>query len=153
MKLSFVSSTALATSLRQTISQTQTRLITASTEATTGTYADLGESLGSGTATSIDLRTAIDQAASLKANNSVTSVRLDASQTTLSSLQDVADSLVSNLTALQGSQDATSLTIAQQSASGTISQLISSANTMVNGEYIFAGSMSTWPRFRTRARL
>lgn len=140
MKLSFVSSTALATSLRQTINQSQTRLITASTEATTGTYADLGASLGSGAATSINLRTAIDQAASLKANNSVVSVRLDASQSALSSLQDVADSLVSNLTALQGSQDSTSLTVAQQSASDTISQLISSANTMVNGEYLFAGT-------------
>lgn len=140
MKLSFVSSTALATSLRQTINQSQTRLITASTEATTGTYADLGVSLGAGTATSINLSSALDQAGSLKSSNSVVSLRLDASQSALSNLQSVADSLVSSLTALQGSQDATSLAVAQQSASDTISQLISSANTMVNGEYLFAGT-------------
>ncbi|MEZ2126650.1 MULTISPECIES: flagellar hook-associated family protein [unclassified Sinorhizobium] len=139
MKSSFISSSAMQNTLRLTISQSQTLLTKASTEATTGTYADLGLSLGSGAATSVNLTAAIAQTSSLTNSNAVVALRLEASQTGLSSLQDAADSLVSNLTALQGNEDSSAEAVAQQSAADTVSQLLSVANTMVNGEYIFGG--------------
>ncbi|TAV84893.1 flagellar hook-associated family protein [Rhizobium leguminosarum] len=140
MKASFVSSSAMQNVLRLTISQSQNRLQQASTEATTGTYADIGVSLGVGAAKSINLTSAIAQAASFKTSNAVVELRMDASQTALSSLKDAGDSLVSNLTALQASQDTTSIAVALQTASATISQLVSTANTSVNGEFLFGGT-------------
>ncbi|ACI58706.1 flagellar hook-associated 3 family protein (plasmid) [Rhizobium leguminosarum bv. trifolii WSM2304] len=140
MKASFVSSSAMQNVLRLTISQSQTKLQQASTEATTGTYADIGVSLGAGTAKTISLTSAIDQAASFQTSNAVVELRMDASQTALSSLKDAGDSLVSNLTALQASQDTTSIAVALQTAGSTISQLISTANTSVNGEFLFGGT-------------
>ncbi|MGO7954645.1 flagellar biosynthesis protein FlgL, partial [Rhizobium ruizarguesonis] len=52
----------------------------------------------------------------------------------------LGDSLVSNLTALQASQDTTSIAVALQTAGDTISQLVSTANTSVNGEFLFGGT-------------
>jgi hypothetical protein len=65
---------------------------------------------------------------------------MDASQTALASMQDAGDSLVSNLTALQASQDSTSIAVALQAATDTLSQLISTSNTAVNGEFLFGGT-------------
>lgn len=140
MKTSFVSSAAMQNSLRLTISQSQKQLITASTEATTGTYADIGISLGSGAAKSVNFTSTIAQIGSLKTSNSVVALRMEASQAALSNLQSAGDALVSNFTALQASQDSTSVTVALQSAQDALSQLVSTANTSVNGEYILAGT-------------
>lgn len=139
MKASFVSSSSMQTSLRLTISQTQTKLTQASLEATTGTYSDIGASLGSGASKSVDLTSAISQADAFKSSNSVVSLRMEASQAALSSIQDAGDTLVSNLTALQSGQDSTSVAVALQAATDTMSQLISTANGAVNGEYLFGG--------------
>jgi flagellar hook-associated protein 3 FlgL len=140
MKASFVSSSAMQSSLRQTISQSQNKLLQASTEAATGVYSDIGVSLGSGAAKSVTLASAISLTDALKASNSIVGLRMDASQTALSSLKDAGDTLVSNLTALQAGQDSTSVAVALQSAGDALSQLISTANTSVNGEFVFAGT-------------
>jgi len=140
MKASFVSSSAMQNVLKLTISQSQSKLQSASTEATTGTYSDIGTALGAGAAKSLNFTSAINQAASFQTSNSVVALRMDASQTALSNLKDAGDSLVSNLTALQASQDTTSIAVALQTASSTVSQLISTANTAVNGEFLFGGT-------------
>ncbi|SCW89051.1 flagellar hook-associated protein 3 FlgL [Rhizobium mongolense subsp. loessense] len=140
MKSSFVSSSAMQSMMRLTISQSQARLVTASTEATTGVYADIGVSLGSGAAKSVSFSSAIAQTEAFQTSNSIISLRMDASQAALSSIQDAGDALVSNLTALQASQDSTSVAVALQSANDTLSQLVSTANTSVNGEFVFAGT-------------
>lgn len=140
MKASFVSSSAMQSTLRLTISQSQTKLLQASTEAATGVYSDIGVSLGSGAAKSVNLTNAISLTDALTASNSIVGLRMDASQTALSSLKDAGDTLVSNLTALQAGQDSTSVAVALQAANDTLSQLISTANTSVNGEFVFAGT-------------
>ena len=140
MKASFVSSSAMQSTLRLTISQSQTKLLQASTEAATGVYSDIGVSLGSGAAKSVNLTNAISLTDALTASNSIVGLRMDASQTALSSLKDAGDTLVSNLTALQAGQDSTSVAVALQAANDTLSQLISTANTSVNGEFLFGGT-------------
>lgn len=140
MKASFVSSSAMQSTLRLTISQSQTKLLQASTEAATGVYSDIGVSLGSGAAKSVNLTNAISLIDALTASNSIVGLRMDASQTALSSLKDAGDTLVSNLTALQAGQDSTSVAVALQAANDTLSQLISIGNTSVNGEFVFAGT-------------
>jgi flagellar hook-associated protein 3 FlgL len=139
MKTSFTSTSAIQNILRQTISQSQKLLSSSSTEAATGTYADIGVSLGSGVAKTISMSSVIDQAASLKNSNALVSLRLDSSQSSLSTMQKAADTLVSNLTALLGNQDASAQAVAQQSAGDALSQMLSASNTVVNGEYLFAG--------------
>ena len=140
MKTSFVSSSAMQNTLRLTISQSQSKLLQASTKATTGTYSDLGAAIGSGAAKSVNFTSALNQVASFQSTNAIVSLRMDASQTALARVQDAGDSLVSNLTALQASQDSTSIAVALQAATDTLSQLISTGNTAVNGEYLFAGT-------------
>ena len=54
-------------------------------------------------------------------------------------MKDVGDGLVSKLTALQGSHDPGSITVAIQSATSALSTMMDTANTMVNGEYLFSG--------------
>jgi flagellar hook-associated protein 3 FlgL len=125
--------------MRLTIRQSQQQLVTSSLEATTGVYADIGVSLGSGAAKSVNFTSEISRIAALKSSNSVVNMRLESSQLGLTSMKDAGDALVSKLTALQGSQDATSITVAIQSANDALSSLMDTANTMVNGEYLFAG--------------
>lgn len=125
--------------MRLTIRQTQKQLITSSLEATTGVYADIGASLGSGAAKSVNFTSEISRIAALKGSNSVVSGRLEASQLGLDSMKKAGDALVSKLTALQGSQDKTSITVAMQSAGDALSQLMDTGNTMLNGEYLFSG--------------
>ncbi|MGO7457820.1 flagellar biosynthesis protein FlgL, partial [Rhizobium ruizarguesonis] len=47
--------------------------------------------------------------------------------------------LVSKLTALQGSPDPGSITVAIPSATSALSTMMDTAHTMVNGEYLFSG--------------
>ena len=54
MKSSFISSSAIQNAMRLTIRQSQTQLVKSSLEATTGVYADIGASLGSGAAKSVN---------------------------------------------------------------------------------------------------
>jgi len=139
MKSSFISSSAIQNAMRLTIRQSQKQLVSSSLEATTGVYADIGASLGSGAAKSVNFTSEISRITALKGSNSVVSARLEASQLGLDSMKTAGDALVSKLTALQGSQDTTSITVATQSASDALSQLMDTGNSMLNGEYLFSG--------------
>ncbi|WP_431321419.1 flagellar hook-associated family protein [Rhizobium sp. YTU87027] len=139
MKSSFISSSAIQNAMRLTIRQSQKQLVSSSLEATTGVYADIGASLGSGAAKSVNFTSEISRITALKGSNSVVSARMEASQLGLDSMKTAGDSLVSKLTALQGSQDQTSITVATQSATDALSQLMDTGNSMLNGEYLFSG--------------
>ncbi|MDP9808197.1 flagellar hook-associated protein 3 FlgL [Rhizobium tibeticum] len=139
MKSSFISSSAIQNAMRLTIHQSQKQLVSASLEATTGVYADIGASLGSGAAKSVNFTSEVSRIKALKGSNSVVSARLEASQLGLNSMKKAGDALVSKLTALQGSQDKTSITVAMQSAGDALSQLMDTGNSMLNGEYLFSG--------------
>jgi flagellar hook-associated protein 3 FlgL len=139
MKSSFISSSAIQNAMRLTIRQSQKQLVTSSLEATTGVYADIGASIGSGAATSVNFSAEVSRIKALKGSNSIVSGRLSASQLGLTNMKTAGDALVSKLTALQGSQDATSITVAMQSADNALSQLMDTGNTMFKGEYLFSG--------------
>ncbi|WP_183900269.1 flagellar hook-associated family protein [Rhizobium metallidurans] len=139
MKSSFISSSAIQTAMRLTIRQSQTELVKSSLEATTGVYADIGASLGSGAAKSVNFTAEVTRIKALQGSNSVVSGRLEASQLGLTSMKTAGDALVSKLTALQGSQDKTSITVAMQSAGDALSSLMDTGNSMLNGEYLFSG--------------
>jgi flagellar hook-associated protein 3 FlgL len=139
MKSSFISSSAIQNAMRLTIRQAQNQMTTATMEATTGIYADIGVSLGGNTAKSVDFTREIDRIASIKLSNSIVSQRMESSQVGLTKMKDAGDDLVSKLTALQGSQTPGNITVAIQSATSALSAMMDTANTMVNGEYLFSG--------------
>jgi flagellar hook-associated protein 3 FlgL len=139
MKSSFISSSAIQNAMRLTIRQAQNQMTKATMEATTGVYADIGVSLGGNAAKSVDFSREVDRIASIKASNSIVTARMESSQLGLSKMKDVGDGLVSKLTALQGSKDPGSITVAIQSATSALSTMMDTANTMVNGEYLFSG--------------
>lgn len=140
MKLSFISSTAIQNAMRQTIRQSQNEMTQASTEATTGVYADIGVALGGSTALSVNLTREITRIDSILGSNSVVDQRLSSSQTALGNMSSSAQKLLDQLVALRGNQDNSSVQLAQQTANATLSSFLSGANTMVNGEYLFAGT-------------
>jgi flagellar hook-associated protein 3 FlgL len=139
MKSSFISSSAIQNAMRLTIRQAQNQMTTATMEATTGIYADIGVSLGGNAAKSVDFTREIDRIASIKLSNSIVSQRMESSQVGLTKMKDAGDDLVSKLTALQGSQTPGNITVAIQSATSALSAMMDTANTMVNGEYLFSG--------------
>lgn len=139
MKSSFISSSAIQNAMRLTIRQGQNQMTKATMEATTGVYADIGVSLGGNAARSVDFTRETDRIDSIKSSNSLVAARMESSQLGLSKMKDVGDGLVSKLTALQGSHDPGSITVAIQSASSALSTMMDTANTMVNGEYLFSG--------------
>ena len=140
MKLSFISSTAIQNSMRQTIRQAQNEMTDASTEATTGVYADIGVSLGSGTASSVNLTRDVTRIDSILSSNSVVNQRMTSSQTALSDMSSQAQKFMDQLVALRGNSDDSSIQLTQQTATATMSSFVADANTMVNGEYLFAGT-------------
>ncbi|MQB44150.1 flagellar hook-associated family protein [Rhizobium sp. ICMP 5592] len=140
MKLSFISSTAIQNSMRQTIRQAQNEMTDASTEATTGVYADIGVSLGSGTAGSVNLTRDVTRIDSILSSNSVVNQRMTSSQTALSDMSSQAQKFMDQLVALRGNSDGSSIQLTQQTATATMSSFVADANTMVNGEYLFAGT-------------
>jgi flagellar hook-associated protein 3 FlgL len=140
MKLSFISSTAIQNAMRQTIRQAQNEMTSASTEATTGVYADIGVSLGSSTSLNVNLTREVSRIDSILSSNSIANQRMTTSQTALTGMGTQAQKLMDQLVALSGNTDGSSVALAQQAASSTLSNVIASANTMVNGEYLFAGT-------------
>ncbi|PDT18369.1 flagellar biosynthesis protein FlgL [Rhizobium sp. J15] len=139
MKSSFISSSAIQNAMRLTIRQAQNQMTKATMEATTGVYADIGVSLGGNAARSVDFSREVDRIDSIKSSNSLVTARMESSQLGLSKMKDVGDGLVSKLTALQGSRDPGSITVAIQSATSALSTMMDTSNTMVNGEYLFSG--------------
>jgi flagellar hook-associated protein 3 FlgL len=140
MKLSFISSNAIQNSMRQTIRQAQNEMTSASTEATTGVYADIGVSLGSNTSVNVNLTREVSRIDSILSSNSIANQRMTSSQTALSDMGSQAQKLMDQLVALRGNTDGSSVALTQSTATSTLSSVVASANTMVNGEYLFAGT-------------
>lgn len=140
MKLSFISSQAIQNAMRQTIRQAQNEMSSASTEATTGVYADIGVSLGSNTSLSVNLTREVSRIDSILGSNSIANQRMTTSQTALTGMGSNAQKLMDQLVSLRGNTDSNSIALTQQLATSTLSSVIASANVMVNGEYLFAGT-------------
>jgi flagellar hook-associated protein 3 FlgL len=139
MKSSFISSSAIQNAMRMTIRQAQNQMTKSSLEATTGVYADIGLSLGGGAAKSIDFNREIDRVASIKDSNAIVEARMESSQVGLTKMKSAGDDLVKSLTALQGSTTPGNITVTLQAASNALSAMMDTGNSMVSGEYLFAG--------------
>ena len=92
MSSNYISSYVLSSSLRYSIVGNQSALSKASTEATTGRFADMGLALGASTGRDVGLRAEMNFADQLVDTNGLVSGRLEVTQNRISQLVTTARS-------------------------------------------------------------
>lgn len=135
---SFISSYSISSSLRQTVLSTQTSLVQAQQELSTGTHADIGLTLGAQVGQDISLRSQESLLKAYTTTNNLAAASLGTTQSVLSNLQTAGQSLLNSLVGA-GDQNGTSASL-QQEAESALKGLISGLNTTEGGNYIFAGT-------------
>lgn len=141
--MTYVSTQSISTVLRQSLLKMQQDMSDASTESTTGHYADTGLTLGGRSAESLSLQMQASQLQTITTTNGTVATRLSATQTTLSSLQSSAQDMLNSLIAADGTGSTGA--VVQQSATNDLKTLISGLNSALGGEYIFGGTNSGAP--------
>ena len=133
----YISSTSLMSSMRQTVMSAQSDLATASSELSSGTYADLGLSIGGQSGQVMSVAQQQNRLSGYTAGNTAASTRLSATDSALTSLQSTASSFLASLTTAASTGSLTSTL--QDTAAGALSSLTATLNTTVDGQAIFGG--------------
>jgi flagellar hook-associated protein 3 FlgL len=134
---SFISSQSISSSMRQSVLRMQSELAASQTELSTGNYADIGLTLGAQTGQSVSLQSESALLQTISNTNAAVSTRLSTTQNILSSLQSSAQNLLNSLIETNGATS--SAGTIQTTAAASLKSLISSLNSSLNGDYIFAG--------------
>ncbi|MGF9693368.1 flagellar hook-associated family protein [Rhizobium sp. 0TCS1.26] len=140
MKTSFSSNLSIQNSLRQAMEKAQKDLVAANLEVTTGLHADMGVALGSSTTHSLDLTRDLLRIESLQGANGLAKTRIDSSEGALKVMAEqvtTVNGLLTGLTNSDSTIDAVVTTMKQ-----ALNTFISSGNSSVAGEYLFAGTNS-----------
>jgi flagellar hook-associated protein 3 FlgL len=138
-----ISTQYLYSSLRLSVSRMQGDLATAQNEATTGQYADVGLHLGVQAGQEISLQNENGLLQTYTTTNSAVATSLNTTKSALDTLRTNAQSALNNLTEWSGQTDSGSQ-LKDLGASG-LQSLIATANTSVNGQYVFGGINSGAP--------
>ena len=119
------------------VPQIQNKITQASTELSTGRYADLGLTLGAGAGESVLLHAARSAIDTHTQSNAASSDILSRTQTALSQISSDANTFLQNMVAARSSNDGGA--VAAQQAQSTLSALTASLNTSDGQRYLFAG--------------
>ena len=133
----YISTQYLSSSMRLSVLRMQSDLATLQTESTSGQYADVGLHLGSQAGEEISLQNENGLLQTSINTNSIVAARLSTTQSSLDSLRSTAQSALTALTEWTRESD-TGSTL-QNLGANSLQSLISTANTAVGGQYIFAG--------------
>jgi len=137
MSANFVSSQYLANSLILPITQAQSALATATTEESTGQYADIGLQLGDQSGYELSLKEQVSLLQTLTAGNGLVSTSLSTAQNALTNMASSAEKTISDLTAwTPGANSGATLQTLGQSA---LQALIASTNATAGDQYVFGG--------------
>ncbi len=141
MSPSFVSTPYLANVLVQPVQQAQAQLATATTEASTGEYADLGLQLGDQSGYELSLKEQVQQLQTLTSGNGLVATSLSTAQNALSAIGASTQSAAADLTTWQPMSNAG----AELASMGetALQELTTSANTSSGDAYVFAGINSS----------
>ena len=139
MKTSFISTLTAQSAMRLTIQRSQVEIQNLQKEVVTGRYADIGESLGSGASRSVTLNRDVLRLETMKDSNSLVTQRLSASQLALEEMSNQAQELLEAFISVNSSNDATRLSVADQTITNALSSFTSAANTSSNGEFLMGG--------------
>jgi flagellar hook-associated protein 3 FlgL len=137
MKVNFVSTDAIRSALRYSLTQMQSELISGQKEVQTGKVADLGLSIGVRTGKAVTLSRDIVRMETIVGTNSLVSSRLTATQNALDQISEGASTFLSAMAAAS-SGDADQST-SRQSAVSMLQSLTGIVNSSFNGEHVFAG--------------
>jgi flagellar hook-associated protein 3 FlgL len=137
MRTAFISTQALSTTLRSTVMQGQISLAEATTEATTGRHADVGEKLGALVGRDFSLRSDYERVSNLIDTNEIVAGRLDSTQEAISSLMEVAKTFNQQLYAARNTDGGANVLL--PNAKTNMASLVDTLNTTLNGQYLFAG--------------
>lgn len=137
MSANYISSLMLSSSLRYSITNNQSALSKASTEATTGRFADVGLQLGATTGGDVTLRADMSFADQLVDTNGLVSGRLDVTQDRITQLGSTASDFLKSLIAARSTTDGGRIILPP--ASANLQDLIGSLNVSYNGSYLFSG--------------
>jgi flagellar hook-associated protein 3 FlgL len=137
MSSNYISSYMLSSSLRYSVVGNQSALSKASTEATTGRFADMGLALGASTGRDVGLRAEMDFADQLVDTNGLVSGRLEVTQNRISQLVTTAQEFLKNLIAARDANNGANMIL--PSAAANQQDLIAALNVSYNGSYLFAG--------------
>jgi flagellar hook-associated protein 3 FlgL len=116
----------------------QSELVGRTRELSTAKHDDLGLTLGSRSGFLVSLRTESAMLQSITETNSLVSLRLDTTQSTLESIQSSAQEMLESLLGSNAAE--TQAQTIQSSAGYQLSSLISRLNSSLGGDYVFAGA-------------
>lgn len=133
----FISTAALTSETKASISRIQKLLVEAEKELATSCHADVGLTLGAQTGVAVSLRQDIAQIQSIKDTNSLVLTRMQGSQAALNTLATTSQTFLNALTPAQ-STGTMPETILQQ-AHAAMQSLQDQLNASLNGQYLFAG--------------
>ena len=136
--ISYISSQSMSSSMRQSILKMQAELAASQTELSTGTYADIGQTLGARTGDSLSLQNQNFLLQTITDTNQTVATRLSTTQAILGNLQTHAQDLLNSLIESNGT-NSNAGTI-QASGESNLQSLISSLNSTLGGDYIFSGT-------------
>lgn len=137
MNASFISTQSLSNTLRSTVMKGQVALSKATTEATTGRHADMGETLGPLTGRDFSLRSDYERVSNLIDTNEILTGRLDATQQAMTNLTGDANTFMQQLLAARDTSGGASVVL--PNAQTDMASLVDTMNTTLNGQYLFAG--------------
>lgn len=137
MSANYISTLMLSSSLRYSITNNQAALSKASTEATTGRFADVGLQLGATTGGDVTLRADMSFADQLVDTNGLVSGRLDVTQDRITQLSSTATDFLKDLIAARSTDGGGRIILPP--ASSNLQDLIGALNISYNGSYLFSG--------------
>lgn len=137
MSANYISTLMLSSSLRYSITNNQAALSKASTEATTGRFADVGLELGATTGGDVTLRADMSFADQLVDTNGLVSGRLDVTQDRITQLSSTATDFLKDLIAARSTDGGGRIILPP--ASSNLQDLIGALNISYNGSYLFSG--------------
>jgi flagellar hook-associated protein 3 FlgL len=143
MNTSFISTLSLSTTLSSTVMKGQVALSKATTEATTGRHADIGETLGPLTGRDFSLRSDYSRVSNLIDTNAIVTGRLDATQQAITNLTSDANTFMQQLLAARDTAGGAS--VVTPNATTNMASLVDTMNTTLNGQYLFAGINTAVP--------
>ena len=133
----YISSAALNASMRSSILTSQQQLADAQKEVSSGTYADLGLTLGSTSGQLLGLTAQADRLSAYKTGNGLAASRLTSTAAILTSLQTTATTFMKILTT--DSTGGGSTTGLQSTAASNLQALVGGLNTTIDDQAIFGG--------------
>lgn len=137
MTVTSVSTASITNATREARVDLQSKLAEAQKEATTGRFADVGETLGYLTERAVSLRQDVDRFATFKDTNTIASGRLAISQTVLEDIGSSAQEFLNTLIAARAAPSSAGVAVAD--ARVKLVSFTSALNTAHNGAFLFAG--------------